>query len=184
MGSRIKFLEKIEATLRRAIASLFEKPLKFKGRYFVEHERDGKIIGSYLFENVVVNEGKNLNLDVAFGSVAKPTWYMGIFDDTGGGGNPTGTDTMTSHAGWNEMTGYSSATRPAWGPGAAASQSITNGTPVAYAITATANIKGSFITSNSTKGATTGTLWSAGTFSTIAVISGDTLRLTYTLTIA
>lgn len=182
MNGKISFVEAMNAVVERT-ANKLNSQLKYIGKYNIIHERDGKIIGEYEHQNVVANEGKNLNLDVCFGSVAKPTWYMGLMDDTVGSFASSG-DTMSSHAGWHEMTGYSNGTRPAWGPDAAASQSMTNSTPVSFSITATANIVGGFITTNSTKGGTSGTLWSAGTFSTISVISGDTLRLTYTLTVS
>jgi len=183
MKNKITFQDQMNAVVERAVNKL-NNQLQFKGQFNIEHVRDGKVIGTHEYKNLVVNEGKNLNLNVTFGATAKPTWYMSLFDNTGGGGSPSGGDTMTSHAGWNEFTGYSNATRPAWGPDAAASQAITNSTPVSFAITATATIMGGIITSNNTKGGTSGTLWSAGTFSSINVVNGDTLRLTYTLSIS
>lgn len=182
MNSKIRYHEKLTAAVERTL-----KPsdgVNYQGKYMLQHVRAGVVIAEYEFKNTVVNEGKNLTLDVSFGSTSKPTWYMGLMDNTGGGGSTSSGDTMTSHAGWNEFTTYSEGTRQAWGAGAAASQSITNSTPVAFSITGSATIVGGFITTNSTKGGTSGTLWSAGNFSSIAVISGDTLRLTYTLTVS
>ena len=94
-------------------------------------------------------------------------------------------DTMASHAGWAETSGYSNANRPQWTCGAAASRQITNSVTVDFNINATVTVKGLFIcggTGASTKGGSTGTLWSAAAFgSTVAVTSGDVLKVTYTL---
>jgi hypothetical protein len=90
-------------------------------------------------------------------------------------------DTSASHAGWTESTAYSNGTRPApsWGAAAAGSKAST---ATAYNINGTDTIKGAFLITNSTKGGSTGVLYSAGLFSggDRAVVNGDTLNVTYT----
>jgi hypothetical protein len=68
--------------------------------------------------------------------------------------------------GFNEMTGYSEATRPAWTPnGAPASGAISNSSsPAAFSFNGTSRIFGAFLISNSTKGGTTGTLFGGNLF--------------------
>ena len=184
---KTEFNDKISVLLTREDGSreTFEQDkIKMTGLVTARlYDKNGKFKAERIVKNVVVNEGKNLNLDVAFGATAKPSWFMALIDTTGVNGSPAVTDTMLNHSNWNENTNYASATRPAWTPGAAASQSVTNATAISFAINATATIKGAFITSNSTKGGTTGTLWSAAEFSSLPVVNGDTLRLTYSLTI-
>jgi len=110
-----------------------------------------------------------------------------------GGSSPTynAADTMASHSGWTENTGYSNSTRPAptWGSASAsgggagtAGTGTISTTATAFSINATGTIAGAFLVTNSTKGGTTGTLYSAGSFTTgnRSVLSGDTLNVTYT----
>ena len=93
---------------------------------------------------------------------------------------------MASHAGWTEITAYSQATRPACTFGAATTADpsvISNTASVAvFSMNGTETVGGAFLTSNSTKGGTTGVLFSAGDFQSPgdrAVVNGDTLNVTY-----
>lgn len=162
-----------------------EDQLEFQGRYEVEHWRNGVLLGIIKGKNLVVNVGKNKILDVMFQSatpIATASWVMGLISDVSYSAIAAA-DTMGSHAGWTEAVGYSQATRVTWGQGAAASQVTTNASPAVFTINATDTIKGIFITSQSTKGGTSGTLWSAMLFPTgdTNVLSGDELRATYSL---
>jgi len=59
--------------------------------------------------------------------------------------------------------------------------------PAAFNINATSTVGGAFLTSGSAKSGTTGTLFSAADFSSPgdrSVTSGDTLNVTYTLSLA
>lgn len=162
----------------------FLNRLLLKGKFRVEHVRDGVVLGTYDFLNDITNEGKNTLFDVMFASgtqIASSSWFIGLISSSGYSALAAG-DTMASHAGWTEATGYTQSTRVAWGPGSAASQSITNASPATFDINATATIKGIFVTSNSTKSGTTGKLWSTALFSAdVPVTSGDQLRVTYTV---
>jgi len=150
----------------------------FNNWYAIEHRRNGEVIGIYDFPNGVVNEGKDHMLDATFlAATTQQVWYASLITGTG---TLADTDTMSSHAGWDEFTSYASATRLAWGPDSAASQSITNSTPAEFAINATGTVKGAFLTSDNTKAGTTGILFSTALATPeISVLSGDTLRLTY-----
>lgn len=156
---------------------------KLRGRFQIQHfNKAGKLIGTYDIPNGIVDVGINHLLDVGFHAEAQiTTWYIGLVDNAGFSAFANA-DTMGSHTGWTESSAYNEATRPEWTEGAAASRSITNGTTVDFSINATVTLKGIFITSNNTKGGTTGTLWSTAPFaSNVTANNGDTLKVTYTL---
>jgi hypothetical protein len=102
---------------------------------------------------------------------------------------------MSSHGtagagGWTEVTPYSG-TRPAATFAAAtnANPSVVTNTasPASFAITSTQTVGGAFLVSNSTAGGSTGTLFSAADFQSPgdrSVVSGDTLNVTYTFSLA
>lgn len=136
------------------------------------------------FDNLVVNEGLNDSLDKQFkASGFTAAWYVGLTD-----GTPTvaAGDTMASHAGWAEVTGYSQATRPALSLGSVSGQSVDNSASKAvFSINATVTAGGAFVTTNNTKGGTTGILYGGGAFSQDrALVNGDTLNVQVTLTAA
>lgn len=151
---------------------------------FDEH---GKLKWKENFRNTVMTGGKNDILDKYFkGSAYTATWFVGLIQSD----NFTAiaaADTMSSHAGWEEGTTYDEATRQTLTLGTPAAGSVNNSASKAvFTISATKTIKGAFIVTNSTKGGTTGTLYSAGLFSggDRAVIDNDVLNITVTLSAA
>ncbi len=163
----------------------FSGQMPVRGYFLVEHRnKDGKLLGIYRVPNGVVDVGANHVLECEFHSGSQVlAWYIGLVDNSGYTGWATG-DTMASHAGWTESTIYSATTRPQWTCGTAASRQITNASTVDFSINASGVLKGIFITSDSTKGGTTGTLWAVALFSsTVSVSNGDTLKVTYTISI-
>lgn len=161
----------------------FDDGLSFRGYYpVIEHWRDGELLTSFSIENGVTNEGKNFALDCLFnGATQSGTWYIGLIDNTNFSAL-NATDTMASHPTWTEFTGYSQGTRVNWGQAAASAQTVTNGAPATFDFTSGGTIQGIFITNVGTKGATTGKLWSTGSFtSTVPVASSDQLKITYAL---
>lgn len=158
---------------------------KPKGKFRVEHRDNlGNLKGIYDFNNDIVNAGKNDILGVYFSGgtqTASANWAIGLISNSGYSALAAG-DTMSSHAGWTEFTGYSQSTRVAWGPGSASSQSVTNASPATFDINATGTVKGIFVVNQNTKGGTTGTLWATALFSAdVPVTSGDQLKVTYTV---
>lgn len=162
----------------RGLESLFTP----KGKFHVEHIRNGKLLATYDFPNGITNEGKNTIFDVMFNTGTQiTTWYIGLISLSGYSALADA-DTLASHAGWTEFTGYSQANRVTWGSGASASQVVTNATPATFSMNATGTVKGIFIASNNTKGGTTGKLWATALFTAdVPVLSGDELKITYTL---
>lgn len=175
--------------------------LALRGKFRVEHWRAGQLLAIYDFNNGITNEGKNRLLDVMFhGTAAHATWYLGLIDLSGFTALAAADnyDNINQAGnGWDEFDDYTDAnnaasavTRPVWVEGAAASQSITNGTAAVYDITATGDVKGIFAvagTNAATKGDhTAGTahaLWATALFNQgdQAVNNGDQLRVTYTV---
>lgn len=151
---------------------------------------DGKLKWEAESHNLVVNVGLKYMNESALGGVAQiTTWYIGLYG-AASSNNPAAGDTMALHGGWTEETGYSNANRPTctFGTSTTADPSVISNTasPASFNINATAVIGGAFLTSNNTKGGTTGTLFSAADFAAPgdrSVASGDTLNVTYTFSL-
>jgi hypothetical protein len=118
------------------------------------------------------------------------TWYIGLYG-AGASNTPAAADTMSSHAGWTEVVPYSNATRVAvtfvTATTANPSVATNSASPAAFSINATSTVGGAFLTSGSAKSGTAGTLFSASDFTSPgdrAVTSGDTLNVTYTMSLA
>lgn len=133
--------------------------------------------------NTVVTVGKNYLLDNGLaGSAYTAAFYLGLISNVSYTAIAAA-DTMASHAGWTESTAYSNSTRVStgsWNAASAGSKAIASA--AGFNINATDTIKGAFLTTNSTKGGTTGTLYSAGLFSggDQPVVNGNTLNVSYT----
>ena len=138
--------------------------------------------------NLVVNGGLQDMLTKYFtGSGYTAAWYVGIYG-AAASNDPAASDTMASHAGWTEVTAYSQGTRPAcsFGTPTTANPSVAtnSGSPATFSINGTTTVGGAFLTTNNTKGGTTGTLFSAADFQSPgdrSVVNGDTLTVTYLL---
>ena len=133
------------------------------------------------FKNIVVTVGLNKLLDATFKTgLTSPAWYVGLK----GTGSMVASDTMGTHSGWSEITPYSDSNRPTFTPGTIASGSVDNSASKAvFNINTSSTVYGCFLVDNNTKGGTTGTLYGGGDFSSSrAVVNGDTLNVTVTLT--
>ena len=164
---------------------------KATGRFRMEcYDKDGNLKWSAESQNLVVNVGLQYMAGVALTSTAQITaWYIGLYG-AGASNTPAAGDTMASHAGWTEVTPYAG-TRPAATFAAATNANpsvVTNtATPASFSINATQVVGGAFLTSNNTAGGSTGVLFSAADFQSPgdrSVVSGDTLNVTYTFSLA
>jgi len=162
------------------------------GVYHVQcHDKDGNLKWSADSKNLVVNVGLQYMAGTALTSVAQiTTWYLGLYG-AGASNTPAAGDTMSSHAGWTEVTTYSNANRvtASFATATTANPSVVTNTasPAVFNINGTATVGGAFLTSNNTKGGTTGTLFSAADFGSPgdrSVVNGDTLSVTYTFSLA
>lgn len=157
--------------------------LCFKGQFHLEIVREGKVIHRELLKNGVVDVGIDDVLSSAFQDAAskRTGWALGLIDNSGFTALAAA-DTMASHAGWTEFTGYSEANRVAWNPAAASSKSISNSTSRDFTMSSAGTIYGAFLASDNTKGGTTGILWATAAFaSPIPVSISDLIKLTYTV---
>ena len=150
-------------------------------------DKDGNLKWTEENHNLVVNVGlQDMNAKYFTGSGYTAAWYIGLYG-AAASNNPAASDTMSSHAGWTEITAYSQSTRPAcvFGSPTTADPSVATNTasPATYSINGSTTIGGAFLTSDNTKGGTSGTLFSASDFASPGdrvVVSGDTLTVTYT----
>ena len=170
------------------------------GRFHLEHWRNGELLNRQDVTNGITDEGKKKILDLYFlysdtdvpDDVTEAV-YIGLIST---GASLVAADTYVSHAGWSEYTNYkvgASDYRGKWTTGAASGAgtvSITNGTPITFDIDgAGGTIYGIFTCSGTISeiraqsDATAGNkLWAtAALASELAVISGDQLKITYTV---
>jgi hypothetical protein len=156
--------------------------VSFKNTYKFEcFDKDGNLKWTEEVHNIVVNAGLNDLLTQYFkGSAYTASFFVGLKNT----GTPVAADTMASHGSWTENATYSNATRPALTLGSVASQSVDNSASKAvFNINGSTTIFGAFVTTNSTVSGTTGTLYGAADFgASRAVVNGDTLNVTVTLT--
>jgi hypothetical protein len=177
-----------------------EDQLGLRGRFVVEHFRKGVKIGQYEFPNGIANQGKNKLLDIMFHGVsAITTWWLGLIDNASYSALAAADvyAQLAGSNGWREFTDYtdpanadSASTRPEWTEGAAASQAITNASPVVFDITDTGTVKGLFLVgghadcqTKDNTAAAGGILWATALFNTgdVAVNADDQLKVTYTV---
>lgn len=164
--------------------------LKASGLWRVEcRDKDGNLKWTEEVKNIITTEGKNDALTQYLkGSSYTATWYVGLIDNASFSAIAVG-DTAAQIGGtngWTECTGYSNSTRVTWTGGTASAGSIDNSASAAvFNINATKTVNGAFLVSTNTKGGTTGKIYAEVSFgSTRSVISGDTLTVTYTLTLS
>lgn len=162
------------------------------GKYTVEcFDKDGTLKWVSESKNLVVNVGLQYMAGSALaGATQVTTWYLGLYG-AASSNDPAAGDTMSSHGGWTEVTDYSESTRPVATFAAAtnANPSVVTNTAskATFTINNTVTVGGAFLTSNNTKGGTTGTLFSAADFAAPgdrSVVNGDVLVVTYTFSLA
>ena len=127
--------------------------------------------------NLVTTGGKNDLLDKYFaGSSYTATWYVGLK----GTGAIAASDTLSSHAGWSEITPYTgNRATISWSAASAGSKTASS---VSFNINAISTIAGVFVTS--VNSGTSGILYSASDFpQSRAVVSGDTQTVTLTVSV-
>jgi len=156
------------------------------GDVFVVECRDknGNLKWVDTIKNLVVTEGLNDVLDKYFkGSSYTAAHYMGLTDGTP---DFQPGDTMSSHSGWTEVTAYDETARPSVTWGTVSGGSVDNSSNKAtFTINAdSTTIGGLFLSTNSTKGGTSGTLYGGGAFTggDKTLSNGDSLSAQVTAT--
>lgn len=136
------------------------------------------------FPNGATYLGLDYLLNAGFrGTTQSSAWYIGLISNSG---TPTlsANDTSASHAGWTELTTYTSATRIAWSPGASASGSVTIASALTFTTNADSDIRGAFLANSSTKSSITDLIYGTAIESSArTILSGLTYQLYYTVTL-
>jgi hypothetical protein len=178
-------------TAAASVGATPQAAAKAGGVFHVQcHDAQGNLKWEAKEHNLVVNVGlQDMNTKYFTGSGYTATWYLGLYG-AAASNDPAAGDTMSSHAGWTEVTAYSQATRPqaVFGTATTADPSVisNSGSPAVYTINGTTTVGGAFLTSDNTKSGTTGTLFSAVDFSAPgdrAVVSGDTITVSYSFSL-
>jgi len=174
--------------------------LMLGGRFHLEHIRGGRVIDKQDITNDITDEGKKKILNLYFYETDQEIpdgvtdgVYIGLIDT---GASLAAADTYVSHGGWTEYANYkvsSNDYRGEWGAGAASGAgtvSITNAAAITYDIDgAGGTIYGIFVCSGAIteiraqSDVTAGnTLWATAALAAeLAVVSGDQLKITYTV---
>lgn len=190
MKERARTADTVNATLERLLGSA--ERAHAGGVYHIEcRDKDGNLKWTAESHNLVVNVGlQDMNNKYFTGTTYTATWYIGIYGPASSN-TPAAGDTAALHPGWTEVTPYGNTTRPACVFAAATTANpsvITNSaSPAQFNINATQTIGGAFLISNSTKGGTTGILFSASDFQAPGdrnVVAGDILNVTYTFSLS
>ena len=151
--------------------------------HFKCFDKDGNLKWEDKAHNLVVNEGlQDMNTEYFKGSNYSAAWYLGLVNNSP---SPSynANDTLASHAGWNETTGYSGNRKAVtFGTPSTADPSVidNSGSPASFSINTTVTVAGAFLASVAT--GTSGVLFSVSTFQSPgarSVVNGDTLTVTY-----
>ena len=146
--------------------------------------RDGEIVWTEEYANSVTDQGVNdLLMQYFKGAGYTASWYIGLVNS---GQTFSANDTAASHAGWTENINYNGGTRPALVLGPIGNKTANNS---ANKATFTmngggGNISGTFLSTGSGKGSTSGILYATATFlsGNKNLIANDVLTVTCTVT--
>jgi len=202
---KAKFGDISTAAVTRNAAS--DNSVGFEGYYDVVcYDAQGNMKWEDRAPNLVTAAGKNALFDYYFGATgtsggtSSGANYLGLVGSASATANYFPSDTISSHAGWQEVGGanapaYSGSRQsPNWtaatNNGSAAGSNISSkaASALTFTFTSGGTVFGCFInsgaTASATVGSTTGVLYSAGSFTAGSKIvsSGDSLAVTYTTT--
>lgn len=150
------------------------------------YDKDGNLKWEDSAKNLVVNTGlQSMNTEFFKGSSYSAAWYIGLVSNANFSAYAAG-DTLTSHAGWEETVAYSGGNRATatFGTATTADPSVidNSGSPAVFNMTGTVTVRGAFLTDTQDNTDNTGLLFSVADFESPgnrAVVSGDTLNVTY-----
>jgi hypothetical protein len=180
------------AEVRYAARHFMEAGLNFHGHVFTDHYRDGKLIHTCdQGGNTFTTEGMAYLLNVIFGTTSKAgsaIFYVGIFKNNV---TPAVGDTAAAKLGAAGTYGecqdadYDSpaTNKPSYTIASTSTASCTNSaSAAAFTIADSITVYGAFLSTETAKTATTGTLMCAKKFSSArAVIDNDVLSVTYAI---
>jgi hypothetical protein len=159
--------------------------------HFQCFDKDGNLKWEDSAKNLVVNTGlQDMNTKYFKGSSYTAAWYIGLVQGPASGNTYAAADTLASHSGWTEDTDYSGGNRATATFGTATtadpSEIDNSGSVAVFSITGTTTIAGAFLTNIQANNNNTGLLFSVSNFTggDRAVVSGDTLNVTYEFSLA
>jgi hypothetical protein len=162
----------------------YESGVKLGGVFEINcFGEDGRLKWAEKADNIVTNQGLNHILNVVLSGTSKATnWFVGL---KGTGATAAG-DTLSSHAGWTELTPFTGASRVTYVEASASGQSITNSANKAsFSITSAATVAGAMMASCITGANGSNILLCVADFASAkGVDNGDTLEVTYTISAA
>ena len=190
MESKARSTDKVSGAIERF--SGFGEGAAGGGTFIFEaRDKDGNIKWTAEAKNLTTNQGRqDMNAKYFLGSSYTAAWFIGLVNNTPAPAYDV-TDTMASHAGWDETQAYDTSNRATATFGTATddnpsviSNSVASGGTVAsFAIDSTVTIDGAFLTDTQAKSpGNTGILFSVAAFEVPgdrSVVAGDTLNVTY-----
>jgi hypothetical protein len=151
-------------------------------------DKDGNLKWEDTMHNLVVNVGlQDMNAKYFTGSSYTAAFYLGLVTGPGSGTSYAATDTLASHSGWTEFSGYSGNRKTVtFGSATSADPSVisNSGSAASFSITSSGTVAGAFMCTVSS--GTSGILFSEADFQSPGdrvVVSGDTLNVTYTFSL-
>lgn len=174
-----------KATMRtKASAEVVKKKrsgLVLGGTFVVTcYDKNGKLKWQTTSKNKVVDEGIYHILDVIFNVIDQDRkFFVGLTD-----GSPTvaAGDTLASHSGWNEVTGYEDADRPEF-VDQRSNEIVKNSDNLAiFGFNGSYTLGGAFLCNQQDKASTDGILLTVTAFSEgdLSVSAGDDVHVQYT----
>lgn len=147
---------------------------------------DGNLKWEEQMPNLVVNQGlQDMNTQYFKGSSYVAAFYLGLVTGPGAGNTYAAGDTLALHTGWTEFTDYAGSRKAvSFGTATTADPSVisNSASPSAFSISgAGGTVAGAFLCTVAS--GTSGVLFSVANFQSPgdrAVVSGDTLNVTYT----
>jgi hypothetical protein len=189
MESKARSTDKVSGAIERF--SGFGEGAVGGGTFIFEaRDKDGNLKWRDEAKNLTTNQGRqDMNAKYFLGSSYTAAWFIGLVNNTPAPSYAV-TDTMASHAGWDETTAYDTSNRATATFGTATddnpsviSNSVASGGTVAsFVIDDTVTIDGAFLTATQDNSTNTGVLFSVAAFEVPgdrSVVAGDTLNVTY-----
>jgi hypothetical protein len=190
MESKAKSSDKVSGAIERF--SGFGEGAAGGGIFIFEaYDKDGNLKWRDEAKNLTTNVGRqDMNAKYFLGSGYTAGWFIGLVNNTPAPSYAV-TDTMASHAGWDETQAYDTSNRATATFGTATddnpsviSNSVASGGTVAsFVIDDIVTIDGAFLTDTQAKSpGNTGILFSVAAFEVPgdrSVVAGDTLNVTY-----
>lgn len=168
----------------------FSESAKAGGVFHVQcFDKDGNLKWEDQMHNLVVNQGlQDMNTQYFKGSTYTAAFYLGLITGPGSSTTYAAADTLASHAGWTEFTNYSGSRKAVtFGTATTADPSVisNSASPSQFSITGGGGtVAGAFLCTVAS--GTSGVLFSEADFQSPgdrAVVSGDTLNVTYTFSL-